>query len=168
MLLMQQQSVQAWLIVRDYLLSGKILTRHRFVADGASEGWAEAINIIGDNPFLGVGLDTLSVHNGYLQVAAGGGLPLLIALVLMIVAAAWSAHKKNEFLRLSVILGYAVYAITYPRMLHMNLASVFFYFSLFSWSGQRDRVRIGESNHLTERKRAMDTRPLSQGGAPIP
>jgi hypothetical protein len=101
---------------------------------GRLAGWTSAIEIAASNPILGLGLDTLNyVHNGFLQLIGEGGTLLLLVILLTIAAAIYDASRNRNYLALSVILGYLAYAMTYPRMLNMNVASIVFYLCLFSW-----------------------------------
>jgi len=100
---------------------------------GRLSGWREAFDIFMAQPILGQGIDTLAdVHNGFLRLAGEGGLMLLLAMGLLIGMGLRDALKSRNHLTISIILGYLIYAMTYPRMLNMNLAAVVFYLSLFS------------------------------------
>jgi len=98
------------------------------------EGWHQALSIFAENPIFGQGLDTLNeVHNGFLRLAGEGGLLLLLPILFMMGMAVYQSLKNRNYLALSVLFGYAVYALTYPRMLNMNLASAIFYLCVFYW-----------------------------------
>lgn len=105
---------------------------------GRLESWDYALEVFVDNPVFGNGMDTLGeVHNGFLQVAAEGGLVLLLPLILWMLVAAIRAWKKQDYLVLSILTGYTVYAMTYPRMLNMNIAAILLFMSLFPWGTAR-------------------------------
>jgi len=113
---------------------------------GRISGWQEAVDVFMANPILGSGLDTLThVHNGFLRLAGEGGAVLLLTIIALIVIGFRNAIKVENYLAASIILGYIAYAITYPRMLNMNLASVVFYFALFPWNSDRQTFRIRRS-----------------------
>jgi O-antigen ligase len=101
---------------------------------GRIAGWRAAIEVAANNPVFGQGLDTLdTVHNGFLQLAGEGGASLFLVILVTIALAIHNAWYKRNCVALSIIVGYLVYAMTYPRMLNMNVASILFYLCLFSW-----------------------------------
>ena len=63
---------------------------------------------------------------------------LLLAIAALIGTGLRHAMKTRNYLAVSIALGYLVYAMTYPRMLNMNLAAVVFYLSLFPWKRDFD------------------------------
>ena len=130
----QYRSIQTWLFLRDEILLWD--DPYRGVGSGLTgriSGWREAFDIFMAQPVLGQGIDTLTnVHNGLLRLAGEGGLMLLLAMGLLIGMGLRDALKSRNHLTVSIILGYLIYAMTYPRMLNMNLAAVVFYLSLFS------------------------------------
>lgn len=130
----QYRSIQAWLFLRDEILLWD--DSYRGIDSGLTgrlSGWREAFDIFMAQPVLGQGIDTLTdVHNGFLRLAGEGGLMLLLAMGLFIGMGLRDALKAKNHLAVSIILGYLIYAMTYPRMLNMNLAAVVFYLSLFS------------------------------------
>ncbi len=130
----QYHSIQAWLFLRNEVLLWD--DPYRGVDSGLTgrlSGWREAFDIFMAQPILGQGIDTLAdVHNGFLRLAGEGGLMLLLAMGLLIGMGLRDALKSRNHLTISIILGYLIYAMTYPRMLNMNLAAVVFYLSLFS------------------------------------
>lgn len=109
---------------------------------GRLESWEYAVEVFANNIVFGNGMDTLGeVHNGFLQVAAEGGLALLLPLILWMLVAMVRAWKQQDYLALSILVGYIVYAMTYPRMLNMNLAAILFFMSLFPWGAARVWLR---------------------------
>jgi len=128
-------SIQAWLFIRDDVLLWN--NPYRGVDSGLTgrlAGWQESFDIFMARPILGNGIDTLTdVHNGFLRLAGEGGLMLLLAIAALIGAGLRNAMKARNYLAVSIILGYLIYAMTYPRMLNMNLAAVVFYLSVFPW-----------------------------------
>jgi O-antigen ligase len=118
---------------------------------GRLAGWRVAIDVAADNPLLGQGLDTLTkVHNGFLQLLGEGGVLLFLVILLIMVIAIYDASRRHNYLALSIIFGYAVYAMTYPRMLNMNVASILFYMCLFSWQ-RTSKFRIQRSSQWMAR-----------------
>ena len=134
-LIYQYQSIEAWLVLRDEVLLWN--DPYRGVDSGLTGrlgGWQEAFEIFIEKPVLGNGIDTLSdVHNGFLRLAGEGGLILLLTIAALIGTGLRHALRARNYLPVSIILGYVVYAMTYPRMLNMNLAAVVFYLSVFPW-----------------------------------
>lgn len=115
---------------------------------GRLEGWDYALEVFAGNPIFGNGMDTLGeVHNGFLQVAAEGGLALLLPLILWMVVAAIRAWRRQDYLTLSILVGYTVYAMTYPRMLNMNIAAILLFMSLFPWKTVLARLRRTQSRN---------------------
>jgi O-antigen ligase len=101
---------------------------------GRLDGWQKAFDIFMAQPIFGQGFDTLTeVHNGFLRLAGEGGLMLLLVTVALIGTGLRNAMKTKNYLAASIILGYLIYAMTYPRMLNMNLAAAVFYLSVFPW-----------------------------------
>jgi hypothetical protein len=66
-------------------------------------------------------------------------LMLLIAMALFIGLGLREAFRTQNYLAIGIIGGYLIYAMTYPRMLNMNLASIVFYLSLFPWKSHSKR-----------------------------
>ena len=135
-LAMQQATVlQAWIFLKgDVLLLDNSYRGLDTGLTGRLEGWHQALSIFAENPIFGQGLDTLNeVHNGFLRLAGEGGLLLLLPILFMMGMAVYQSLKNRNYLALSVLFGYAVYALTYPRMLNMNLASAIFYLCVFYW-----------------------------------
>ncbi len=128
--------LQAWVfLMNDVMLMNDSYRGVNTSLTGRLEGWEQAIKVFSENPIFGQGLDTLNeVHNGFLRLAGEGGLLLLLAILFMMGIAVHHSFKKRNYLVISIIFGYAAYAMTYPRMLNMNLASTVFYLCLFSWS----------------------------------
>ena len=58
---------------------------------------------------------------------------LLLAVAALIGTGLRIAMKARNYLAVSIILGYLIYTMTYPRMLNMNLAAVVFYLAVFPW-----------------------------------
>ena len=131
----QHHTIQAWLFIRDDVLLWN--NPYRGVDSGLTgrlSGWKEALDIFMAQPVLGQGIDTLTdVHNGLLRLAGEGGLMLLLAMGSFIGIGLRNALKAKNHLAVSIMLGYLIYAMTYPRMLNMNLAAVVFYLSVFPW-----------------------------------
>lgn len=162
-LAMQQDAVlQAWIFLKgDVLLLDNAYRGLDTGLTGRLEGWNQALSIFAENPIFGQGLDTLNeVHNGFLRLAGEGGLLLLLPILFMMGMAVYQSLKNRNYLAVSILFGYAVYALTYPRMLNMNLASAVFYLCVFYWSknsskvAQRIRERPAKPSVMTG-----DTRP---------
>lgn len=130
----QYRAIQAWLFLRDEVLLWD--NPYRGADSGLTgrlSGWREAADIFMAQPVLGQGIDTLTnVHNGFLRLAGEGGMMLLLVVGLLVGVGLRDALKARNHLTVSIILGYLIYAMTYPRMLNMNLAAIVFYLSLFS------------------------------------
>lgn len=108
---------------------------------GRLDGWDYGLETFFGNPVFGNGMDTLGeVHNGFLQVAAEGGLVLLLPLVVWMLVAIIRAWKEQNYLAISILVGYVVYAMTYPRMLNLNIAAILLFMSLFPWGAVRSRL----------------------------
>jgi len=116
---------------------------------GRLEGWDHALSVFDENVFIGNGLDTLlTVHNGMIRVAGENGIVFLALLILLVLRALSQSNRQGNRWRFAAIAAYMVYAVTYPRMLNMNLAAVLFFVCLFSWQtgsmeysrGQRQRL----------------------------
>lgn len=133
----QYRAIQAWLFLRnDVLLWNNPYRGIDSGLTGRLSGWREAADIFMAQPVLGQGIDTLtSVHNGFLRLAGEGGMILLLAMGALIGVGLRSAWKAQNNLAVAIILGYLIYAMTYPRMLNMNLAAIVFYLCLFPWKG---------------------------------
>lgn len=131
----QYRAIQAWLFLRDEVLL--LDNPYRGVDSGMTgrlSGWREAADIFMAHPVFGQGIDTLAhVHNGFLRLAGEGGMMLLLAMGTLIGVRLRSAWKAQNNLAVAIILGYLIYAMTYPRMLNMNLAAIVFYLCLFPW-----------------------------------
>lgn len=143
----QRYSIQAWLFIRDDVFLWN--NSYRGVDSGLTgrlSGWQEAADIFLARPFFGSGIDTLTeVHNGFLRLAGEGGLILLLTIAALVGSGLRTAVKSRNYLAVSIIVGYLVYAMTYPRMLNMNLAAVVFYLSIFSWKKRSTTRRNHDS-----------------------
>ena len=140
LLVYQDQPIQAWLFLRDEVLLWN--DPYRGVDSGLTGrlfGWQEAFEIFMEKPIIGNGIDTLSdVHNGFFRLAGEGGIILLLTIAALIGAGLSHALKARNYLAVSIILGYLIYTMTYPRMLNMNLAAAVFYLSVFPWKEDFD------------------------------
>jgi O-antigen ligase len=134
-LVYQHHTIQAWLFIRDDILLWN--NPYRGADSGLTgrvTGWQDAFAIFMESPIFGNGIDTLTdVHNGFLRLAGEGGLILLLTIGALIGVGLRNAAKARNYLAISIMLGYIIYAMTYPRMLNMNLAAVVFYLSVFPW-----------------------------------
>lgn len=130
----QYRAIQVWIFLRnDVLLWDDSYRGIDSGLTGRLAGWREGFDVFMAHPVLGQGIDTLSnVHNGFLRLAGEGGLALLLVMGLLVGVGLRDALKARNHLTASIILGYLIYAMTYPRMLNMNLAAVVFYLSLFA------------------------------------
>jgi O-antigen ligase len=135
LLVYQRHFIQTWLFLRDDVLL--LNNSYRGIDTGLTgrlDGWQKAFDIFMAQPIFGQGFDTLTeVHNGFLRLAGEGGLMLLLVTVALIGTGLRNAMKTKNYLAASIILGYLIYAMTYPRMLNMNLAAAVFYLSVFPW-----------------------------------
>ncbi|MDF9392786.1 MULTISPECIES: O-antigen ligase family protein [Methylococcus] len=139
----QQDAVlQAWAFIKGNVLL--LDNSYRGVESGLSgrvDGWSRALSIFAENPIFGQGIDTLNeVHNGFLRLAGEGGMLLLLVILFMIGITFYQSLKKRNYMVASIILGYIVYVMTYPRMLNMNLASAIFYLCLFYWPNNHNKI----------------------------
>ncbi|CAB5084764.1 hypothetical protein D3OALGB2SA_885 [Olavius algarvensis associated proteobacterium Delta 3] len=98
------------------------------------EGWIHAKEIFYENPIFGQGIDTLGdVHNGFLRMAAEGGIIFIGVIVILIVSSMIDAWKKRNDIIFSILFGIIAYFFTYPRMLNLNIAGIIFLITLFKW-----------------------------------
>lgn len=160
----QYRAIQAWLFLRDEVLLWD--NPYRGIDSGLTgriSGWREAADIFMTQPVFGQGIDTLTnVHNGFLRLAGEGGMMLLLVVGLLVGVGLRDALKARNHLTVSIILGYLIYAMTYPRMLNMNLAAIVFYLSLFS--GKMDykvSKPSGEKPRRIVRRSSLQPTPLA-------
>jgi hypothetical protein len=115
---------------------------------GRLEGWQQGATVFSENLIFGGGLDTLpDVHNGFLRVAGENGLGFLLLLAFLISRAFHESYVQANAWRFAVVGAYFVYAMTYPRMLNMNLTATLFVVCLFSWK-RRDTPDELERQHM--------------------
>lgn len=160
----QYRAIEAWLFLRDEVLLWD--NPYRGVDSGLTgrlSGWQEAADIFMAQPVLGQGIDTLAhVHNGFLRLAGEGGMILLLAMGALIGVGLRSAWKAQNNLAVAIILGYLIYAMTYPRMLNMNLAAIVFYLCLFPWKRESAALmHPRQQPGLIARRSSLQPTPLA-------
>jgi len=101
---------------------------------GRLDNWKESVAIFWGNPIFGHGVDTLiETHNGFLRLAAEGGIMLFGIILTLMFSAMLSAWRRRNNLVFAILLGISAYFMTYPRALNLNLVGFIFLLSLFSW-----------------------------------
>lgn len=130
---------------------------------GRLDGWNRALETFYSNTLFGYGIDTMhDVHNGFLRLAAEGGLIVFLPVTLLILVAVLDSLRKKQVARLCILFGYCILVLTYPRMLNLSIASIVFFISLFSWP----TAARGARN--TGRESRRDTTPFNRTRQPIP
>jgi len=111
---------------------------------GREEGWALAWETFLANPIFGQGLDTMTqVHNGFLRLAAEGGLIMLVVVLGLTWFGIVNTRRTGNRLGFAIIVGYLVMVLLAPRFLNTNLASIVFFMSIFPW---RTTGKEGQTN----------------------
>jgi O-antigen ligase len=102
--------------------------------------WKDSVAIFWENPIFGHGFDTLTkTHNGFLRLAAEGGILLLGIILAFMFSAMLNAWRRRNDLAFAILLGVSAYFMTYPRSLNLNIVGVIFLLSLFRWENTEAR-----------------------------
>ena len=94
------------------------------------EGW----NLFLQSPFLGIGTGLTNIHNGFLKILVENGIFFFAIIMLLIIRASFLLSLKSSSIVMKFFSSYFVaYLITIsfaPRLINLNLYSLFFLYSL--------------------------------------